>query len=152
MSFAKVNADFSVSPQLTASSVQAAAQAGFRTLINNRPDHEAPDQLTSAQVAALCQSHGLGYVYAPTTTPTALPDVARMGAALAQAQGPVLAFCRSGTRSITLWAMVQAQAGKGPEHLIEAAKGAGYDLSGLAKVFSAAQPDGNHTTGDAILG
>lgn len=145
MSFTKVTEDFSVSPQLTAQEVQAAAQAGFRTLINNRPDHEGPDQISSADVAALCQQHGMAYFYAPTTSPTASPDVARMAEALGGAAGPVLAYCRSGTRSITLWAMVQVKSGMGPGRVIELAGEAGYDLSGLSKAFSAAQLDGNHS-------
>lgn len=147
MSFSHVQPGFAVSVQLLESDVARAAEAGFRTLINNRPDHEAPDQPTSAQIESLCRAKGLAYVYAPTKAPTAPKDVASMAEALAEAAGPVLAYCRSGTRSITLWAMVQAQNGTDIGQIIDAARNAGYDLSAQAGALAAAQTDGNHAKG-----
>ena len=147
MSFSQVQPGFAVSAQLLEGDVARAAEAGFRTLINNRPDFEAPDQPTSAQIEKLCRAHGLGYVHAPTTAPTSPADVASMAKALNKASGPVLAYCRSGTRSITLWAMVQAQNGTDIGHLIEAARNAGYDIRGQAGALAGAQADGNHAKG-----
>ena len=122
---------FAVAPQLGAEDVVAAAQAGFTTIINNRPDGEAPGQPAAAEIEALAKQHGLGFVNIPVTAMTMTADeVQRMAAALQTAPGPVLAYCRSGTRSTTMWAL--AQAGKMPaDEILRCAAQAGYDLSGL---------------------
>lgn len=143
MTITPINSHFAVSAQLSVHDVAEAAKAGYTTIINNRPDFEAPDQPSGAQIEAACLSHGLAYFHAPTTAPTSPKDGAAMQAALASARGPVLAFCRSGTRSITLWAMVQASQGADIEPLIAAAQSAGYDLRGAAGALGAAQQQGN---------
>lgn len=135
---------FDAKPQLTVQDIAKAKQDGYRTIINNRPDFEAPDQPTSAQIQAACESHGLDYFHIPTTAPTSPPDVAAMAEAMAKARGPILAFCRSGTRSTTLWAMVEARNGADIEGLITLARDAGYDLRGAGGALAAAQRDGNH--------
>jgi uncharacterized protein (TIGR01244 family) len=103
---------------------------GFVKLINNRPDGEVRGQPTSAEMQAAAQAAGLGYVHIPVVgRPTAeqAEAVAREAEA---AGGPVLAFCRSGTRSITAWSLGQAQAGlKTRQELVELAAVAGYDLA-----------------------
>ncbi|HAN27148.1 MAG TPA: TIGR01244 family phosphatase, partial [Haliea salexigens] len=78
--------------------------AGFKVLINNRPDGEAPGQPTSAEFAAAAAENGLEYVYYPVTGMNFPgPDLPGLAATFENAEGPVLAFCRSGTRSINLW-------------------------------------------------
>ena len=126
----KVTEDFSIAPQIEAADVQAAKAQGFVKLINNRPDGEVPGQPTSAEMEAAARAAGLGYAHIPFSgrpTPEQAEAVAREAE---MAGGPVLAFCRSGTRSITAWSIGQAMAGKrSPRELVELAAGAGYDLS-----------------------
>ena len=128
----KVTPQFSVAPQIEVADVQAAKAQGFVKLINNRPDGEVPGQPTSAEMEAAARAAGLDYVHIPFVgrpTPEQADAVAREAES---AGGPVLAFCRSGTRSITAWSLGQAQAGRrSPQELVELAAGAGYDLSAV---------------------
>ena len=128
--FRKVTDDFSVAPQITPAEVRAAADRGFVLLINNRPDGETPDQPEGAEIEAAARGLGLGYVHIPFAGRPTLVQAEAVVEAAEAAKGPVLAFCRSGTRSITAWSLGQAQAGKrSREELLELAAAAGYDLS-----------------------
>jgi uncharacterized protein (TIGR01244 family) len=126
----KVTSDFAVAPQITPEDVAEIAGEGFVKLINNRPDSEVPGQPASAEIEAAARAAGLDYVFIPFVgRPT--PEQARAQAeAAAAASGPVLAFCRSGTRSITAWSLGQAAAGsRSRQELIALGAGAGYDLT-----------------------
>ena len=129
--FRRVNDDFSVSPQVSEADIDAAAAAGFRTIVNNRPDGEEAGQPAAAALRARAEELGLKWVDAPVSAIG--PEAGeRMGQAMAQAQGPVLAFCRTGTRSISTWAMAEAAAGRrSRDELVELGREAGYDLSRL---------------------
>lgn len=126
--FRHVADEFFVAPQLVALDFKTARAAGIRTLINNRPDGEAPDQLSDAQAQELAAANGLDYAFVPVVSGRMGPDeVATFKAAIAGHAGPHLAYCRSGTRSCHLWAF--ATAGDRPvEETIRAAAAAGYDL------------------------
>lgn len=128
--FKKVTENFWVSPQVTEEQVQAAADAGFRTLVNNRPDGEEPGQPSGAEVEAWARARGLGYAALPISGAVSRELVEAMGDLVGDSQKPVLAFCRSGMRSISLWAMAESLAGRRvKEDLIERGEAAGYDLS-----------------------
>lgn len=128
--FRKVTENFWVSPQVLEEHVQAAADAGFRTLVNNRPDGEEPGQPSGAQVEAWAKARGLAYAALPVSGAISRELVESMGDLIAESQKPVLAFCRSGMRSISLWAMAESLAGRRvKEDLIERGEAAGYDLS-----------------------
>ena len=128
--FKKVTENFWVSPQLLEEHVQAAADADFHTIVNNRPDGEEPGQPTGAQVAAWAKARGLAYVALPVSGQINRELVEAMGNAVADARKPVLAFCRSGMRSISLWAMAESLAGRRVKaDLLERGEAAGYDLS-----------------------
>jgi len=101
----QLSADVCVAPQLEPSAMAWAAQAGFKSVINNRPDFEGgPDQPTSAAMEAAALAVGLRYAYLPVAPAVQTPDeVARFAALLAELPKPVLAFCRSGTRSGKLY-------------------------------------------------
>ncbi len=131
MPFKPITENFAVSPQIGPAEVVVAAQAGFTTIINNRPDGEVPGQPNSAEIEALAQQHGLNFVSIPVTaTGMTAEAVQRMAEALQTAPGPVLAYCRSGMRSTSMWAL--AQAGQMPvAEILHHAVQAGYDLSGL---------------------
>ena len=130
--FRKVTDDFSVAPQIGVDDIAAAADQGFALVINNRPDGEAPDQPTSAQMAAAAQAAGVAYVHIPVRGGPNAEQVQAVEAAIAGADGPVLAFCRSGTRSIVTWSLGQASTGARPRgELVQLGEEAGYDLSGV---------------------
>ena len=121
---------FAVAPQLSPQDMPAAAAAGFVLVVNNRPDGEAPGQPSGAEMQAAAEAAGLDYLAIPVRgAPTAEQALAVREAAEA-ADGPVLAFCRSGTRSIIAWAMGRAAAGDERDSVLQQAKAAGYDLSG----------------------
>jgi len=101
----QLSADVCVAPQLDPSAMAWAAQAGFKSVINNRPDFEGgSDQPTSAAMEAAATAAGLRYAYLPVAPAVQTPDeIARFAKLLAELPKPVLAFCRSGTRSGKLY-------------------------------------------------
>src|SRR5258706_9101822 len=131
----------SVSPQLSPDDIDAAAATGFRTIINNRPDGEEPGQPRSADLAARAAAVGIAYVHIPIVPGQIGSDaIAAFGDALSAAKGKVLAFCRTGTRSTTLWALGQANH-LIADHIIGIAATAGYDLAGLRPRLGAGSTD-----------
>lgn len=126
--FRKVTDEFQVSPQITVAQAREAAEAGVVLIINNRPDGEAPDQPSSAEIEAAARAAGADFLALPFVGRPS-PEQARAQAeAVAAADGPVLAFCRSGTRSITAWALGEAARGRDRAELTRLAAAAGYDL------------------------
>lgn len=126
--------------QITPADVAALAAAGYRAVINTRPDAEAPGQPTSAALAAAAQAAGLAYHHIPVKlSAIADRDVERFRAALNDAPGPVLAFCRTGTRAAALWALALADCRPATE-LLERASAAGFDLSEVRARIEAAEP------------
>jgi uncharacterized protein (TIGR01244 family) len=124
----RVTDGFSVDPQLQLEDFADLKAMGFEHVINNRPDGEAHDQPTSAEAEAAARAAGLTYVHAPFV---GQPTVEAVEAA-AKAAGKTLAYCRSGTRSVTAWALSQAQSGRmASDEIVRAAAGAGYNLSAL---------------------
>ena len=132
MELKRINDTVSVSPQISVADIAALKAAGFTTIVNNRPDGESPDQPSGAEIEAAAKAAGLAYIAIPLGREGVSPDlVDATKAALEGSSGPVLAYCRSGTRSTTLWAL--SQAGKLPAtEIISAAANAGYDMSHLA--------------------
>ncbi len=125
-----VTGSFSTAPQLAPEDMAEAAARGFALVINNRPDDEAPGQPSSAEMAAAAHAAGLSYLHVPVRGGPGPSQVELVRDAVAGADGPVLAFCRSGTRSIVTWAQGRAQEGMPRDELIELGRAAGYDLSG----------------------
>jgi len=133
---AQLTPRISVSPQIAPGDIPGLAAAGFTTIINNRPDGEAADQPTGAAMAAAAAAAGLTYVAIPVDHAGIGPaQVQAMADALAAAPGPVLAYCRSGTRSTHLWALAEASRGVTAESLVEAAAGGGYDIRMMTPVL-----------------
>ena len=120
-----------VAGQLRPEDVTSLQQAGVTLVINNRPDFEEPGQPLAAEVEAAARDAGLDYLFLPVAGGLAPDQVEAMAQALGQAEGRVLAFCRSGTRSIYLWALAEARNGAEGERLAAQAAAAGYDLSPL---------------------
>jgi uncharacterized protein (TIGR01244 family) len=115
-----------VSEQIAPQAVAGAAAYGIRTIVNNRPDHEEPGQPFSSEIEAAARAAGLGYRHIPVAGGFTHAQIEAMAEALGD--GPVLAFCKSGTRSTYLWAIARAARGVPAAQLVEAAAGAGYDL------------------------
>lgn len=133
--FAKLNDSIFASPQITVDQVGEAAAMGIRMIVNNRPEDESPDQTPGAEIEAAARAAGLGYVAIPVThAGFSQAQVQAMAAAMADAEGPVLAYCRSGTRSTLLWAMAAASRGGNPDDIARQAAGAGYDISPVRPV------------------
>jgi uncharacterized protein (TIGR01244 family) len=127
--FIALTPDFSVAGQLPPTAMAQAAAAGFKLVINNRPDAEEPGQPESADMAAAAQAAGLAYVHIPMGGAGLSPDmIAATRVAIVDASGPVLAFCRSGNRSTILWGLARAASGEDPASLAQTAAAAGYDL------------------------
>ncbi|MCK9540650.1 MAG: TIGR01244 family sulfur transferase, partial [Novosphingobium sp.] len=125
--FRKLSETVLASPQIAAADVERAAGEGVRLIVNNRPDDESDDQTPGAQIEAAARAAGLDYVAIPVThAGFSEAQVKAMAAALERAQGPVLAYCRSGTRSTLLWALAEASRGADPEALARQAAEAGY--------------------------
>ncbi len=129
--FRRVTDRISVSPQIALADVDEAARQGFRTIINNRPDGEDPAQPPSREFEAAAAQAGLAYAHVPVRGGPSPEQVATQHQLVGQADGPVLAFCRSGTRSIVTWALGELISGaRSRDELIALGREAGYDLSG----------------------
>jgi len=120
-----------VSPQIAPDDIHAARDLGVVLIVNNRPEGESDDQTAGAEIEAAARAAGLDYVAIPVThAGFSGPQVTAMRQALDAAKGaPVLAYCRSGTRSTLLWALAEASNGADPDELSATAAAAGYDLS-----------------------
>ena len=105
-----VSPDVCVAPQLTPDAMAEAARAGFKSVINNRPDFEhGPDQPTNAAIEAAAHAAGLEYRFLPVSGAYQSPDeIAAFAKLLAELPRPILAFCRSGARSTRLYAAATA--------------------------------------------
>lgn len=122
---------YAVSPQIEAGDIPAIIAAGFKTVICNRPDAEIPPHMQAAAIEAAATQAGLVFVVNPVSPGIMTEDnVKTQAGAIAEATGPVLAYCASGNRSSIIWGM--ANAGTLPtDEIIETAANAGYNLSGL---------------------
>lgn len=135
--FRRLDDRVSVAAQLHAADLSEAAASGFVCIINNRPDGEAPDQPDGATMEAEARVLGLDYAAIPIGQ-TGFDDaqidaqIDAMAELLGRADGPVLAYCRSGTRSTLLWSLARAKLGDAPATLHARANGAGYDLAPVA--------------------
>lgn len=127
--FRRVTDSLSVSPQIGVEDVETACAQGFVRIVNNRPDGESPDQVSSGKIEAAARAAGLDYVHIPVMGGPTQAQANAMHEATSTAGGPVLAYCRSGTRSITTWAYGEVLAGSTPpEELAQLGAQAGYDL------------------------
>ncbi len=128
--FRKLTDSIYASPQISLEDVAEAAKIGVTLIINNRPEGESDDQVPGPEIEAAARATGIDYVAIPVThAGFSEPQVVAMAKALDEANGPVLAYCRSGTRSTLLWALSEASQGGDPDALTNMAAKAGYDVS-----------------------
>jgi len=117
------------SPQISLADVAVAAAQGIGLIINNRPENESDDQPPGSAIEAAAVAAGIDYIAIPVThAGFSEGQVKAMAAALAATEQPVLAYCRSGTRSTLLWALAEASRGVSPDQLAGQAAAAGYDI------------------------
>jgi uncharacterized protein (TIGR01244 family) len=130
MSIIKLTEGVFVAPQIATDTVAEAGAMGVKLIINNRPEGESDDQTPGSEIDAAAKAAGMGYIAIPVThSGFSEPQVKAMADALAGADGPVLAYCRSGTRSTLLWALAESSQGGDPDALTNMAAKAGYDVS-----------------------
>ncbi len=136
MEFRTISPKFTVSPQISVEDVGTIAAQGFRAIICNRPDGEGADQPSFKEIAAAAKAAGIEARYVPVQSGMVKDqDVEAFGAALEDLQRPVFAYCRTGTRSATLWSFHEAI--KRPiAEILTATKAAGYDMNGVARRIS----------------
>jgi uncharacterized protein (TIGR01244 family) len=128
--FRRLSETVLASPQIGLEEIAAAKAQGVTLVINNRPEGEADDQTPGPDIEAAARAAGLDYRAIPITPGRfSEPEVAAMAEALDSAQGMILAYCRSGTRSSLLWALAKASRGSNPDALAQAAAAAGYDVA-----------------------
>ena len=123
--------NLSISPQILASDLPAIAAAGFKAIICNRPDGESSDQPGFKELEKAAIELGLKAQYLPAETGNVSDaDGKEFGMLLSTLPGPILAFCRSGMRSTTMWALSQAGVTPLPQ-ILEASRKAGFDMQSL---------------------
>ncbi|PWK75473.1 TIGR01244 family sulfur transferase [Aminobacter sp. AP02] len=112
MEYRQITDDYSVSGQITPDEVAAIKAAGFKSVICNRPDDEQPGQPSADSVKAAVEAAGLAFRYVPVISGQMTGDnVADMAEALDEMDGPVFAYCRSGTRCTNLYMAIQQSKG-----------------------------------------
>lgn len=128
--FRQITETVYASPQIGTDAIAQAQALGIVRIINNRPEGESDDQTEGEAIEAAARAAGIDYVAIPVTHAGFSEwQVDAMAKALADAEGPVLAYCRSGTRSTLLWALARAKQGDNPETIAASAQGAGYDVA-----------------------
>lgn len=124
-----LNEQLSVAPQIELVDIAALAALGFRSIINNRPDDEAPGQPHNAELETAARQAGLEWRHIPVLSGQFTEQQAQdFAEALGELPGPVLAYCRSGTRCCALWAL---RARSSVDDILATTRAAGYDLSML---------------------
>lgn len=133
MELKKISSGLTVSPQINVSDIEEIKAAGFRSIICNRPDGEAADQPVFQEISDAARAAGLETMYIPIVAGKVSDgDAGAFGAALDALPGPILAYCRTGTRSATLWSLAVANY-KPVSEILAATKAAGYDTGGVVR-------------------
>ncbi|PNU03684.1 TIGR01244 family sulfur transferase [Novosphingobium guangzhouense] len=133
--FRQITETVFASPQIDVDMIAEAKALGVIRIINNRPEGESEDQTPGDAIETAARAAGIDYVAIPVThAGFSQAQVDAMEQAL-DVEGPVLAYCRSGTRSTLLWALARAKAGDSPAVIASKAAGAGYDVSPVRQLI-----------------
>jgi uncharacterized protein (TIGR01244 family) len=125
----------SAAGKLDRSDIEALAEAGIRTIVNNRPDGEDPGQLPAAEARRIAESHGIAYHHIPVTAASlSRADVEAFAEVLKTARTPIVAHCRAGPRSALLWALARMRDGAEPSALVATAARHGIDIAALPAI------------------
>ncbi len=147
--FRTINDRMLVSPQIDIADITAAKEQGVALIVNNRPEGESEDQIPGEAIAAAAAQAGIGYIAIPIThAGFSINQVEALDEALKSAgDAPVLAYCRSGTRSALLWALTMARSGMAPSDIAAQAADAGYDVSPLHAQIDMLATSARHGSG-----
>jgi len=141
MEYHRLEDGFAVAPQIAPEDIAALSRDGVRVLICNRPDTEVPPDLQTAAMRQAAASAGLTFIDNPVGADGIGPEtLARQTTALTAGDGPVLAYCRTGTRSALVWAMARA-GDLGTDAVLAATAAAGYDFSMYRPQIETMAPD-----------
>lgn len=133
--FRQITETVFASPQIDVDMIAEARALGIVRIVNNRPEGESEDQTPGDAIEAAARAAGIDYVAIPVThAGFSQAQVDAMEQAL-DVEGPVLAYCRSGTRSTLLWALARAKAGDSPAVIASKAAAAGYDVSPVRQLI-----------------
>lgn len=136
--FRKLSDTMFASPQIGLDDVATARDLGIALIVNNRPEGESLDQVPGEEIEAAARDLGIAYLAIPIThAGFSHPQVSALVEAMQSADGPVLGYCRSGTRSTLLWALARASMGEDPAALADAAANAGYDVAAIRPAMDA---------------
>jgi len=124
-----------VSGQISADEVADLKSHGVTMIVNNRPDGEDPGQPTGAEIEQAAEAAGIAYRHIPIYRGIGPADVKSMQEAMEAADGKLLAYCRSGTRSTLAWAVARRKQGAGLAQVQEAAAAAGVDLGPITHLL-----------------
>lgn len=131
MDIKKLSPRVFVSEQITTTDIGIASAQGIKTIINNRPDNEAQGQPKTADLAAAAAELGMQFIDLPVIAGKVTDEhIEQFENIYADVQAPVLMFCRTGTRSTTLWALEEAKT-LDVDAVMAAAAEAGYNLSAM---------------------
>jgi sulfide:quinone oxidoreductase len=144
---AYVAPDVAVANQISPEDMPALAELGIRVIVSNRPDGEEAGQPTAAELEAAAAEVGITFRHVPVTGPTFSPEIVRaIDQILGEREGPALMFCRSGTRSATLWALAEIlMHGTDSRDVLDKVSAAGRDPMAamrLAEAFAPSFQDG----------
>lgn len=132
MKVKKIDDHLSVADQITKKDISAITKAGFKSIVCNRPDGEVPGQPTFKEIEQAAIKANLPIRYLPAVSGAVTPELGQeFGKILEELPKPVLAYCRSGMRCTTLWALSNAQT-MDRASIVQTAANAGYDISAIS--------------------
>lgn len=133
MEIKQLTSELSVSPQIAVSDLTGVKAAGFRSVVCHRPDGEGVDQPLFREIAKAARAEGLEVRHQPIVSgKMSDADAIAFDALFRELPKPVLAFCRTGTRSASLWSLTEAARRPLPD-ILTTTKAAGYDMSGIVR-------------------
>ena len=128
MKFAKINNELTVSDQITIEDLKEIQAQGYKTIFCNRPDQESEDQLDFSAIEKEAHNLGIKIIHQPVIGgQISDDDIAQFSCYFEVAQKPIFAYCRTGTRCSTLWALSHAKT-LPIDEILSKAQNAGYDL------------------------
>jgi uncharacterized protein (TIGR01244 family) len=131
MKFAKINSELTVSDQITIEDLKEIHAQGYKTIFCNRPDQESEGQLAFSSIEKEAQNLGIKAIHQPVIGgQISDDDITQFGCYFEVAQKPIFAYCRTGTRCSTLWALSHAKK-LSIDEILTSTQNAGYDLSSL---------------------
>ncbi|MCB1972657.1 MAG: TIGR01244 family phosphatase, partial [Geminicoccaceae bacterium] len=134
MQLKQIDDRISVSAQIMERDLAELADRGFRSVICNRPDGETGDQPNFDEIARAAKEAGVETRYLPVVSGKVSDEDARsFGRLMSELPGPILAYCRTGTRSATLWSLDRGAKGTDLPSILAATAQAGYDMHGVVR-------------------